>query len=246
MKSWILAGAAIAAVMYSFVASISPVFAEPPIGSRLGNRVDAKPVEDDRDAVQAAHQLAGCIVVKRGSSARSFLDSRDLADVKKIASQMGGEVDCIANIERNDLVEGIRVNYPEDIMRGDIAEELLKRNQSAVQLLQPLPIEKTYARPWFAFTGRNVSVYEMAACVSSTNPAGIMALVRTEPFSGEENAALGNLIPAMGPCLVAGAKLDAKREPLRAALADALYQRIANPSEGDAKPAKTVSSKPRK
>jgi hypothetical protein len=58
-----------------------------------------------------------------------------------------------------------------------------------------------------------------------------MALVDSEPFSGRENSAFANLIPLLGSCLVAGTKLEGKREPLRAALAEALYQRMANPGE---------------
>jgi hypothetical protein len=223
-----LAGAAMAALNSLMTASIA---AEPPIGSRVGERLDKSEVRNDRDAVQAAHELAGCIVIKRPSTARSFLDARNREEVNKLALKMSGDVDCMVNIDRNDLVEGVRVTYPQEIMRGDIAEELLKRNQSAVQQLAPVPIEKTYARSWFAVTGRNMSVDEMSACVANTNPSAIMALVRAEPFSDEENFAFGNLIPAMGPCLVAGAKLDAKREPLRAALAEALYQRLMNPAE---------------
>ena len=227
MKIWILAGAAVTALM----SAVSLQAAEPPIGSRLGERLDKNKTHGDRDAVQAAHELAGCIVVKRPSTARSFLDSRNRDEVDKLAAQMNAEFDCMVNIERNDLVEGVQVTYPQEIMRGDLAEELLKKSQSAVQQLAPVPIEKTYERAWFEFTGRNRSVDEMSACVANTNPTAIMALVRAKPFSSDENVAFGNLIPAMGPCLISGAKLDAKREPLRAALAEALYQRVMHPNE---------------
>lgn len=227
MKSWIIAGAAVAVSLSSMSASL----AEPPIGSRLGDRADRKKVADDRDAIQAAHELAGCIVLKRGSSARELLNARDAKVVKEANARMTGEVDCIANLPEHPLAEGVRVIYPPDIMRGDLTEELLKRDRSAVAQLQPLPIQKTYSRSWFAFTQRHLSVDEMAACVADTNPSAIMALLQSNPLSNEEGAAFGNLMPSMGPCLVAGTKLDAKREALRAALAEALYQRLANPSE---------------
>jgi hypothetical protein len=229
VKSWILTGAAAAALVSLGVASATR--AEPPIGSRLGDRLEKNKVKDERESVQAAHQLAGCIVVKRGSIARGILDSRDEQQVKKFESQSGGTVECMANISRNDLVDSILVMYPGDIMRGDIAEELLKRNRSAMQQLQPLPMERTYSRPWYVFTGRHVSLDEMATCVANTNPAAIAALINSEPFSGDEDSAFGTLIPVLGPCLVAGTKLDARREPLRAALAEALYQRAFHPEE---------------
>jgi hypothetical protein len=96
------------------------------------------------------------------------------------------------------------------------------------------PIQRTYYRPWYAFTGRHISLDEMATCVADTRPAAVMALLGTQPFSDDENAAFAQLIGAMGPCLVAGTKLDAKREPLRAALAEALYQRAYHPEEESA------------
>jgi hypothetical protein len=240
VKSWIFAGAAAVALMSTLSPLSSAALAEPPIGSRLGERTEGKKVADDRDAVHAAHELAGCIVVKRGSAAREMLDSRDAEALKKLQSRMGGELDCIANIAFHPLAEGVRVHYPDDIMRGDLAEELLKRNRPAVAQLQPLPIQKTYSRSWFAFTGRHVSLDEMAACVADTNPSAIMALVTSEPLSDDEGMAFGNLIPVMGPCLVAGTTLDAKKEPLRAALAEALYQRVTNPSESS--PAKAAGA----
>jgi hypothetical protein len=218
-------------IALSLVVAASAAFAEPPIGSRLGDRTRSNPVENQRDSAQIAHQLAGCIVAKRGSAGRDLLDSRNQEEVEKLNAKMDGELDCIANISRNALVEGVQVFYPPQVIRGDLAEVFLKRSRQEVARLQPLPIQKVYSRSWFAFTGRHVSVDEMAACVADTNPGAIMALVDSPPFSDDENAAFGKLVPFMGPCLQAGTKVDAKREPLRAAMAEALYQRMTNPAE---------------
>lgn len=215
--------------LFVFVSSVAP--AEPPIGSRLGDRTRKQEVKDQRDAADIAHQLAGCTLVTHAAAARDLLNARNADDVKKARAELSGEEECFANLNRNDLVEGVQVSFPPDVMRGDIAEELVKRQRAAAAQLQPLPIQKTYVRAWFAFTGRNSSVDEMAACVADTNPSAIMALLDTSPQSTGEGAAFSNLIPYMGPCLVVGAKLEGAREPLRAALAEALYQRLANPSE---------------
>ena len=239
MKIWIFAGAVAAAAIGGSAS------AEPPIGSRLGERLEKKKVVDERDGVQAARQLAGCIVVKRGSAARDLLAARTEEEVEKLRSRVAGEYACMAVIPRNALVEGVRISYPHDIMRGHLAEQLLQRNRPGSSQLQPLPIQKTYSRSWFAFTGRHISLDEMAACVADTSPAAVMALVGSEPFSGGEDAAFGSLMPAMGQCLVAGTKLDAKREPLRAALAEALYQRVTNPNESLAASLQTVAEVPK-
>ena len=213
--------------------------AEPPIGSRLGNRTEKQQVKDQTDASQNAHELAGCQLVSRAAAARDLLKARDAEELKKIRANLSGEQECFANLNRNDLVDGVEVSYPPDVMRGDIAEELLKRQRGTVGQLQPLPIQKSYARSWFEFTGRDVSVDEMAACVADTNPMAIMALLDTTPQSTAEGAAFSNLIPYLGPCLVAGTKLEGAREPLRAALAEALYQRMENPAESVVPPAPT-------
>jgi hypothetical protein len=209
----------------------SGALAEPPIGSRLGERTERQQVKDQRDAAGIAHELAACALVTHAAAAHDLLNARDKDQVKKARHGVSGDEECFANFARNDLVEGVRVSYPADIMRGDIAEEIVKRQSVAVARLQPLPIQKTYSRSWFAFTGRNLSVDEMATCVAETDPAGVMALLDSTPQTATEAAAFSNLIPYMGPCLVAGTKLEGAREPLRAALAEALYQRMTNPNE---------------
>lgn len=227
----ISARAAVRISALNLVAIGSALSAEPPIGSRLGDRLEKKKVQDERDAAQAARQLAGCILAKRGSAGPDLLAARSEAEVTVLARRITGEVHCFAVIPRNDFVEGVSVAYPRDVMRGHLAEELLKRSRAAVAQLQPLPRQKVYTRSWFPFTGRHISLDEMAACVADTHPAAIMALLGSEPLSDQEKAAFGTLLPAMGPCLVAGTKLTGKREPLRAALAEALYQRLMTPAE---------------
>jgi hypothetical protein len=224
----------------------SAAFAEPPIGSRVGERIRKDDVNNQRDAVQSAHQLAGCIIVKQGSAARDLLNARSDQEVKKLQAKLTGDFECIADIPGNDFVEGVEVNYPQDVMRGDLAEEFIKRNRHDVSALQPLPLQRVYSRSWFQFTGRAVSVDEMAACVADTAPSAVVTLVDTQPFSDSEGNAFGSLVAYMGPCLRAGTKLEGKREPLRAALAEALYQRFANPNESIAAAPQTIAQAPQK
>jgi hypothetical protein len=55
----------------------------------------------------------------------------------------------------------------------------------------------------------------------------------------------GGLVPFMGPCLRAGTKIEGKR-PLRAALAEALYQRFTNPRESIAAAPQSLAQAPQK
>lgn len=112
------------------------------------------------------------------------------------------------------------------IMRGDLAELALMREAGPLAL-QPLPAKTgNYVRPWFAATGRPTAVDEMAVCMADTHPADIAGLVRTGLGSWEERAWMSNLPARLTQCLTTGVRLDADWRSLRAALADALYQRI--------------------
>lgn len=117
------------------------------------------------------------------------------------------------------------------MLRGNLAEHALTVDANKVAALQALPLQqKRYIRPWFVATGRHPAVDEMGACMADTDPAGIMALIRTNPGTADEGSAISTLSPALTKCLSAGTRLDADRPALRAALADALYQRMTNPA----------------
>ena len=114
-----------------------------------------------------------------------------------------------------------------EVMRGLFAEQYLLRNSRTVAALSALPMQsRSYVRPWFAATGRAVAVDEMASCMADTDPAGVMGLLRTVPGSWGEQAWMTSLPASLSRCLAAGVHLDANRTALRAALADALYQRV--------------------
>lgn len=118
----------------------------------------------------------------------------------------------------------------QDMLRGKLAEQALRARASDVGALKALPLQqKRYIRNWFGATGRHPAVDEMAVCMADTDPAGIAALIETSAGSGDESDAITAMGPNLTKCLGAGTRLDASRPALRAALADALYQRLTNP-----------------
>lgn len=138
---------------------------------------------------------------------------------------------CFARVFGNQAFRPEDVAISQDMLRGKLAERALLADLTQVSALQPLPLQqKRYIRSWFGATGRHPAVDEMAACMADTDPAGITALIQTDQDSSEETAAIGALSPSLTKCLSAGTRLDASRHALRAALADALYQRLSNPS----------------
>jgi hypothetical protein len=138
-----------------------------------------------------------------------------------------GETECF-NAGLDDathLTYGWKLVIPSALLRGLIAEELIKHDLATFSALPALPRQLVYSRPWYAGTTRYEAVDEMATCAGETAPADVLALLKTEPYGNAERAAIGTLAPTLGACLRAGFQLNPNRQALRAALAEALYQR---------------------
>jgi hypothetical protein len=220
-----LALTAVAAALASGTA-----LADPPTGSRLGDHRRPGPTLTAKDQAVGAKRMALCVYNRKETLARQTLLALSKEAQDAAMAKLMGEVQCFGAVFSNDLVEERRVSFPPEIMRGMLAEAALDRSRAEADALQPLPLQQVYERKWFTTTGRHVSVDEMGACIADTNPAGIAALIRTEPGSKEENVWFGGLMDYLGKCLRAGVKLQASRPALRAALAEALFQRFNAPT----------------
>ena len=199
------------------------------IGSRLEPRREIGVGRSSATSIRMYHDLATCLVHRRASSAQALLDARSEDDVRRARATLVQPVECLHLNEASDDAQETGLSASSDIERGALAEALLQRNGGGAEL-KPLKRVATYQSAWSAFSGRSLLVDEMAACVAATDPAGIQSLLRTMPTSAKESAALQSLVPAMGPCLVVNAKLDANPQSLRAALAEALYHRVNAPA----------------
>jgi hypothetical protein len=204
--------------------------ADPPIGSRLGERFQRNIVKEERDAAAGAQEMARCLANKQTNTVRRFLATIDKVESERLAKAMNGEHECFSMTEGNDLVEGRLVTFPQDIYRGMLAEWMIKNDERTFSALPALSRQLTYSRAWYALSGRDASVDEMATCVTEIAPAETIALLKTDPYSDAEGASFGSLGPHLGECLRAGVKVTGNRQSLRAALADALYQRVVNPA----------------
>lgn len=209
------------------------VFAAPalaqdaPLGSRLAQPQKMHNASADSRAVIVGHSFAACMVRKRESMARRFLDAATVVEATSASTALFREVGCTNFAGMSGIEDGASVASSTDIWRGFLAEELLKRMPPFT--LQPLPRVQDYHSVWLDVSGRHPVVEEMAVCVAATNPAGIVSLLATTPESGEELAAMRSLSPSFGPCLQVDAKLTANRQSMRAALAEAIYHRVTAP-----------------
>ena len=160
-------------------------------------------------------------LLQAGTDAIAARPYKDLAD----------DSACFAKVYDDKPYSAADAVLSMDMLRGMLAEVALARAETQVQALQALPLQqKRYIRPWFGATGRNSAVDEMGACMADTDPSGIAALISTDPDGSDESSAIGAMSSALTKCLSAGTRLDASRQALRAALADALYQRLNNPT----------------
>jgi hypothetical protein len=187
--------------------------------------VAAAPIDD----IRTVAELGSCMYISHKSTALELLNTTSAPQSDEALQRLKDEKTCFGHIPNESSLDTDVAAYSKGLMRGMIAEAALRSSSSAAAL-QPLPLQqKRYLRPWFAATGRDPAVDEMSACIADTNPGGILALVATAPGSAQESFALGDLTPSLQKCLAAGTQLHADRTALRAALADALYQRIRNP-----------------
>jgi len=176
-------------------------------------------------------RYAACVIKLRPGEARELLQASTLNAAAEPYRVLIDDNRCI------ERVFGERPFSPQDdglsqnMLRGNLAEQMLLKQLTKVATLQALPLqEKHYIRPWFAATARHPAVDEMAACMADTDPADITALIKSESGSADESAAYAAMSPGLTKCLAAGTRLDGSRQALRAALADALYQRLNNPA----------------
>jgi len=180
---------------------------------------------------EMARRYAACLVQLHPDQVRALLQATTAQTASRPYHSLADDDRCFARVFGNQRFSPEDAGASMDMLRGRLAEQELLNRSAEVAALQALPLQqKRYIRPWFAATGRHPAVDEMAACIADTDPAGIMAIIRTAPGVADENAALASLGPALTKCLSAGTRLDASRQALRAALADALYQRLNNPA----------------
>jgi hypothetical protein len=216
--------------VFGVVLIAAPALADPPTGSRLGERTVHGLQQTEEQADDAATKIGSCMVAKRGTVARAYVDAMTPDEAAKAQKALFREIQCLSYVNDSNLSDTSVISMPTDILRGKLAEALLKDQDRAIAALPAMPLVKEYARPWFAATSRDPVIDEMAVCVVDTNPRGVAGILATRGYSKDEGAAFGAVMPTLGTCLRVGAKLRANRPALRAALADALYQRLTRPA----------------
>jgi hypothetical protein len=171
------------------------------------------------------YRFIECAVARREVRVRGLVDARSEAGYQNALNGLSDVQRC--SIDAYVAQDASVVSFASDrgTLRGFVAEAYLKKDTRRAAVLAPQPLQRTYARDWYEMTDRSRPIDEMATCVAETNPAGILALLKTDMGTKAEAAAIAAISPSLGACLAAGYKLNANRLGLRTALAEALYHR---------------------
>lgn len=198
-------------------------------GARTGSRLDpATRATTNADTSQrdaAMLRFVECAVSRREGKLRDMIDARTEQGYQKGLDALSCVQRCSLDAYISQDATVVSFGTERGTMRGFVAEAFVRKYSKRAEALAPLPLQRTYSRDWFEMTGRARPIDEMATCVAETNPAGILALLKTGIGSAEEKAAIGALSPSLGACLATGYKLNANRLGLRTALAEGLYHR---------------------
>jgi hypothetical protein len=183
-----------------------------------------------------ARVYAACLADLHEAQARELLQAYTPDATGRPYRALVDDSRCLARVFGDQPFSPTDDAFSTATLRGNLAEQLLLRHSTQLPALKALPLrQKRYVRSWFAATGRHAAVDEMAACMADTDPAGITALIKTESGSGEEWGAFDAMSAALTKCLSAGTRVSVDKQAIRAALADALYQRLSNPQLSMAK-----------
>jgi hypothetical protein len=165
---------------------------------------------------------------------RRWLTTVDPAEYDSAGREVFKPVDCETMDFADPWVSGVSINNSNANNRGMLAEVALRKEgklNPKTGALPALPLQSGYNRGWFAMTGRGGSLDAMATCFADTQPQLVFDLLRTNPTSPEEKAAVGKIAEKLGTCLIGGAQLKANVYMLRTVLAEAYFHRIYGPNE---------------
>ncbi|MES2443680.1 MAG: hypothetical protein V4574_12685 [Pseudomonadota bacterium] len=171
------------------------------------------------------HDFGACV-------ARDYDKAGELLSVVPGTSR---ENDVILDLVRKGCPSINEFTLEPDLLRGIVAEALFKQDFGSLGASARRPAAAVFVVPEAdRLNGlpRNaqhkVGVIAYAACVVETAPQQTMAVLRSQPGSSGEGAALAALGPTLGPCLPDGMTVEFTRPRLRGALAEAAYRMAAS------------------
>jgi hypothetical protein len=205
-----------------------------PIGSRIPVWEEEPPV-DQREGVRVLYDFAGCVAKTMPTEAAAVLAA--LPDSKEQRAALR----ILLERERC-LRDASRMEVKASLFRGALAEALYRRSAPVTPALAPRPMKLDFeslaarlaAADASGLDGEDnalLTVRWMAYCAAHENPIGVDAVLRTRIGREDETLAFRELRRTLSGCLFRGHQAVVARVPLRAVLAEALYQYFLHPDD---------------
>ena len=211
------------------VLAISAPVAAQWTGSRIGQNAKKK----DPDAVMRV--TAECIAARGPAYAYEILDALPGSEEEfRIIRRNEGDISLCMGSSDKLAVGGVEMAFTARGLRPMLAEELLRR-----EFLQPVATASLSAGDaWFlpqlamardanaSADYAYLSYLEFGDCVVAGDPASALDFLKAEPDSQAASKALGELMPALSPCISNGETLELTAKSLRFALTEPALHRI--------------------
>jgi hypothetical protein len=188
----------------------------------------ATTVAPSDEAFAVGRTMARCAVDKQPDRVRRFLAARDRSDfgaaLKPLQSTLGT---CMINATP-DGVQQARFSFQPMFLAGLLAEAwLLKHGISA---LAPAVLNANAPKlDWLATSAATLVQLRLSECLVTRQPAHVAPFVAARPATPAELAGFRALAPLVPTCLDKDVTLQAKRTPIKLAMAFAYYRRSAVP-----------------
>lgn len=207
----------------------SAALAEPPTGSRMGERIKKVENASFRDPYVVAYRVARCAAALKRPNVRRIIDAPTLEAREAARKTITSMNNCNASYLFGNEAEYLSYSIDQVVHDGMYAEAVLMEDRVARELAA-LPMQRDYTRGWFAVSGRNPVLNETAVCLADIAPAKVFALFKTRIASPEEMAATRAMAGELGQCIPAGIELKLEPRTLRSALGEAMYHRVYDPA----------------
>ena len=218
-----LTSLALAALTISGAATVA--HAEPPTGSRMGNRIKKVENASFRDPYVIAYRVSRCAAALKRPDVRRIMDATT-AEARDAARKNVIELrNCNASYLFGGEAEYLSYSIDQVVQDGMYGEAVLIEDKAGRDL-PALPMQRDYTRPWFAVSGRKPVLNETAVCLSDIAPAKVFALFKTKIASREEMSATQAMGGELGQCVPAGIEMRLEPRTLRSALGEAMYHRV--------------------
>lgn len=209
---------------------------QPGIGSRLNDPPPAGPAavgnseasnSPSGEALAMGRQVSDCMVARHPAMvARYIAANADAASGGIKGPAFNGLDDALTGclVETSGRTNSVEMNLGQRTLQGLFAEASFRAlpQDSLVLAVDGAP---NYAAGWVSSIPALSVVDRMAICLAAGHPAESIALVRSDPGTPGEAAAMTAVMPHIQTCLVMGATLKADRTTVRLAVATALYHR---------------------